>query len=89
MGKPRFSTNKSFIMSRKTTQQVISILSQGQNVIISAKSRTVEDIARIVQSIGPDQTITIRDADDKTTEQLVMIAQQTLQGRITFDLSKE
>ncbi len=58
----------------KTTDSIIRIVQTGVDLEISAESKTVDGLIKIVESLRPNQKLTIRDCGDKTTDGLMRIA---------------
>jgi hypothetical protein len=72
----------------KTTADLIMLAGTGANLVIDAKTKTTADIIMIVGSIGlKNSHITIRNAQHKTTADLIQIA-MVYPKNITYDLTE-
>lgn len=71
----------------KTTTNIISILSEGTNIIIDAREKTTTNLLEIVRVAKENNLqITIRNAESKTTTNLIELAK--VGGKnLTLDLS--
>jgi len=70
----------------KTTTQVVQIIAAGGGVILNAREKTTKNLAQIASTAAESgATVILRNADGKTTSQLVEIA-TARRGRVIFEV---
>ena len=60
-------------MGRKTTSEMVSLARAGASLSIDASEKTTSEIITIANSMLPNQTLIVRNANAKSTSELSLI----------------